>query len=127
MAPDPKNIIPKYYHIKQLLLDNINRGTYPPGKKFPPITELMKKFNISTTTARRVVAELVQEGVIYTVPSKGCFVTSEAVKGKKPAQPEVLENKKNGRVINWLTPGKILWRFATASFSKRDLFADFGY
>ena len=40
---------------------------------------------------------------------------------------EVLENKKNGRIINWVTPGKILWRFATASFSKRDLFADFGY
>jgi NAD(P)-dependent dehydrogenase (short-subunit alcohol dehydrogenase family) len=39
---------------------------------------------------------------------------------------EVLKNSKNGRIINWLTPGKILWRFSTASFSKRDLFADFG-
>ena len=40
---------------------------------------------------------------------------------------EVLNNTQNGKIISWLTPGKILWRFATASFSKRDLFADLGY
>jgi NAD(P)-dependent dehydrogenase (short-subunit alcohol dehydrogenase family) len=39
---------------------------------------------------------------------------------------EILKNTKNGRIINWLTPGKILWRFSTASISKRDLFADLG-
>ena len=38
---------------------------------------------------------------------------------------EILKNTKNGRIISWLTPAKILWRFSTASFSKRDLFADF--
>jgi NAD(P)-dependent dehydrogenase (short-subunit alcohol dehydrogenase family) len=40
---------------------------------------------------------------------------------------EILKNKKNGRIISWLTPEKILWRFATASFSKRDLFADLDF
>ena len=40
---------------------------------------------------------------------------------------QVLLNKKNGRTISWLTPGKAFWRFLTASISKRDLFADYDY
>jgi len=36
----------------------------------------------------------------------------------------VLENDKNGQIIEWLTTGKVLGRFATAGFRKRDLFSD---
>jgi NAD(P)-dependent dehydrogenase (short-subunit alcohol dehydrogenase family) len=38
---------------------------------------------------------------------------------------QVLQNTKNGTRIRWLTPPKVLWRFLTARFSKRDLFEDF--
>ena len=34
----------------------------------------------------------------------------------------ILTNKKNGTTIRWMTTGKIMTRFLTASFSKRDLF-----
>ena len=34
----------------------------------------------------------------------------------------VLANRRSGRLINWLTPWKLAWRFATARFRKRDLF-----
>lgn len=37
---------------------------------------------------------------------------------------QVLKNKANGARINWLTPGKVFWRFLTAGISKRDLFKD---
>jgi len=36
---------------------------------------------------------------------------------------KVLENHKTGVRISWLTRRKAMWRFLTASFSKRDLFA----
>lgn len=36
----------------------------------------------------------------------------------------VLANDKNGAKIAWLTPGKAMWRFATAKFNKRNLFDD---
>lgn len=36
----------------------------------------------------------------------------------------VLSNRQNGALVNWLTPGKIFWRFATFAFRKRDLFFD---
>ena len=38
----------------------------------------------------------------------------------------VLENKKHGAAFQWLTTGKVMWRFLTASFNKRDLFGDEG-
>ena len=37
---------------------------------------------------------------------------------------QILKNKKTGVRIEWLTKSKIIWRFATSSFSKRDLFDD---
>ena len=35
---------------------------------------------------------------------------------------KVLANEQSGAHIAWLTPGKVAWRFASARFSKRDLF-----
>jgi len=37
---------------------------------------------------------------------------------------QILQNKKTGVKIQWLTTPKIIWRFASAPFSKRDLFDD---
>ena len=36
----------------------------------------------------------------------------------------ILANKKNGTTIRWMTSGKIMMRFLTASFKTRDLFKD---
>jgi short-subunit dehydrogenase len=36
---------------------------------------------------------------------------------------KVLNNDKSGASFEWLTPGKVLWRFLTARFTKRDLYA----
>jgi hypothetical protein len=35
----------------------------------------------------------------------------------------LLENNRTGARISWLTRRKIMWRFLTAPFSERDLFA----
>lgn len=37
---------------------------------------------------------------------------------------QILGNQKNGKTISWLTRGKVLKRFLTAGFMKRDLFKD---
>jgi NAD(P)-dependent dehydrogenase (short-subunit alcohol dehydrogenase family) len=37
---------------------------------------------------------------------------------------QVLKNRQNGARINWLTRGKMIWRFMTASITKRDLFKE---
>lgn len=35
----------------------------------------------------------------------------------------VLNNDKSGASFEWLTPGKVIWRFLTARFTKRDLYS----
>ncbi|KAA3658012.1 MAG: SDR family NAD(P)-dependent oxidoreductase [Chloroflexi bacterium] len=37
---------------------------------------------------------------------------------------KILDNKQHGAEIKWLTTPKIIWRFATASIKKRDLFTN---
>lgn len=37
---------------------------------------------------------------------------------------QILANQQNGAAFRWLTGGKAMWRFLTASFNKRDLFAE---
>jgi NAD(P)-dependent dehydrogenase (short-subunit alcohol dehydrogenase family) len=37
---------------------------------------------------------------------------------------QILANKENGANIRWLTRGKLMWRFLTAPFSKRNVFAE---
>ncbi|WP_157412998.1 hypothetical protein [Neobacillus drentensis] len=35
---------------------------------------------------------------------------------------KVLENQKNDAKIQWLTKPKVVWRFASSMFNKRDIF-----
>lgn len=37
---------------------------------------------------------------------------------------QILANNQHGARIAWLTTPKIIWRFATARFRKRDIFSD---
>jgi hypothetical protein len=38
----------------------------------------------------------------------------------------ILNSRKNGDAIRWLTPGKIRWRFFSSVFLKRDIFTPLG-
>jgi len=75
--------IPKYYQLKQIILQEIKDGKYSADTKLPSEIELIQKYGVSSITARRVRHELVREGVAYSIQGKGCFV-----KG--------INNKKNG-------------------------------
>ena len=72
--------IPLYYQLKQLLLDAIKRGDYPVDSLIPTENELSEMFQISRTTVRQAITELVQEGWLYRVASKGTFVARLKIK-----------------------------------------------
>jgi len=69
-----KDITPKYYKLKKLLLENIQNNVYPPNSRLPSEEELMRKYNITRGTIDRAIHELIREGVIYTIQGKGRFV-----------------------------------------------------
>jgi GntR family transcriptional regulator len=70
-----KNIpVPLYFQLENLILEEIENGTYPVGSMIPTEKELSQMFNISRTTVRQAIADLVQKGRLYRTKSKGTFV-----------------------------------------------------
>lgn len=67
--------IPLYFQLKQLILSEIKNGRYKSGDVIPTENEISDAFQISRTTVRQAVTELVQEGWLYRVKSKGTFVS----------------------------------------------------
>src|SRR5215510_2366830 len=71
--------IPLYYQLKTILIDEINSGEYPVGGMIPNKNELCDLFDISRTTIRQAISELVQEGKLYRIKSKGTFVSKPKI------------------------------------------------
>ncbi len=71
--------IPLYFQLKRLLLDALKSGEYPVDAMIPTEKELAEMFDISRTTVRQAVTEMVKEGWLYRVKSKGTFVARRKI------------------------------------------------
>lgn len=75
-----KNVpVPLYFQLKTLILDEINNGSYQSGDLIPTENEISEMFGISRTTVRQAITELVHDGHLYRVKSKGTFVSAPKV------------------------------------------------
>ena len=72
--------IPLYYQLKNLLLEEIKSNAYPVDSLIPTEKEISEMFGISRTTVRQAITELVQEGWLHRVKSKGTFVARRKIK-----------------------------------------------
>jgi len=72
---DKNTPIPLYYQIRQLILNEIQNGTYPPGSMLPTENDICDAFGLSRTTVRQAINDLAKEGWLYRVKSKGTFVS----------------------------------------------------
>ena len=66
--------IPLYFQLKNIILKYINEGNLKPGDSISTEMELAQIFDISRTTIRQAITELVMEGYLTRVKSKGTFV-----------------------------------------------------
>ena len=71
---DPIAPLPPYRQIAGILRRRIESGQYQPDTRIPTESELMEAFEVARTTARRAIAVLREEGLIYTVPQRGSYV-----------------------------------------------------
>ncbi len=71
--------IPLYYQLKQIILEDIKSGKLKPGDMLPPEMDLLKVYDISITTVRHAMKELVMEGYVYRIKSKGTFVATPKI------------------------------------------------
>ena len=71
---DNKSGVPIYDQICTQIREQIVGGTLAADEALPSIRNLAKDLKISVITTKRAYEELEREGLIYTVPAKGCFV-----------------------------------------------------
>ncbi|MBP2641512.1 MAG: hypothetical protein H6Q66_2463 [Firmicutes bacterium] len=71
--------VPLHYQLKNILQETIRNGDWAVGDLFPTDKELMQKYNLSSTTVRRAISDLVQEGWLERIAGKGTFLKRKAV------------------------------------------------
>ena len=65
---------PKYIEICKDIIKSIESGNLQPGDKIPSENELIKKYKISNTTARKCLHEIEIQGWATRIKGKGTFV-----------------------------------------------------
>ncbi|MCD2470887.1 histidine utilization repressor [Jiella sp. MQZ9-1] len=65
---------PLYVSVKQLILDKIQSGEWPPKRRVPSENELVAELGVSKMTANRALRELASEGEIVRIQGVGSFV-----------------------------------------------------
>ncbi len=71
---------PLYYQIEREILAEINRGHLQSGDRLPSETEIANRYQVSRITARRVLDDLVKQGVAYSQQGRGTFIALPRVR-----------------------------------------------
>lgn len=66
-----------YEHIKADLRDRITGGEFRPGGRIPSRPELAEHYSVSTRAMARPIADLCREGLLYTRPASGTYVSPD--------------------------------------------------
>ena len=74
---DNRSGLPIYEQIVTQIREQILSGELGPDAALPSIRALAKDLRISVITSKRAYEELEQEGFLYTVAGKGCFVSEK--------------------------------------------------
>ncbi len=65
---------PLYQIVAESISEQISLGQLEPDQRLPSESELCQKYSVGRNTVRRAISELVNDGVLRTVPGVGTFV-----------------------------------------------------
>ena len=73
---------PIYEQIKRQIVRFVEAGVLQPDEKLISVRSLAQQLNINPNTVQKAYQELEAEGVLYTLPKKGVFVSGRPANGK---------------------------------------------
>ncbi|HOZ58190.1 MAG TPA: GntR family transcriptional regulator [Nakamurella multipartita] len=88
---DRSGSTPLYIQLANVLREKIERGEWKPDQKIPSENELNRMYGISRMTARQVLAQLVNEELLFRVQGKGTFVAHRKIGTRSPAYMGIRE------------------------------------
>lgn len=80
MDTDRNSPVPLYYQLKQILTKTIDSGELAPCQRIPTERELGEKYQLSRTTVRHAINELVAAGLLYRERGRGTFVSKRKLR-----------------------------------------------
>ncbi|MGC5616382.1 GntR family transcriptional regulator [Georgenia sp. Z1491] len=83
--------IPMYVQLTNILREKIEAGEWQSNEKIPSENELNRLYGISRMTARQVLAQLVNEGLLFRVQGKGTFVAPSKIATRSPSYKGIRE------------------------------------
>ncbi len=69
--------LPIYKQVKFKIKDKIDDGEYLPGQSISSERELAKKFGVNRNTIKKAIQSLIDDGLLYSIPSSGTFVCND--------------------------------------------------
>jgi len=74
-----KPALPKYYRISQDITTRIQSGKLCPGMRVPSENEIIQRYRVSNTTARKALLEIEKAGWAIRIKGRGTFVQTQNV------------------------------------------------
>lgn len=71
--------LPKYFQISREIIALIQKGAFAAGALVPSENEIIEKYKVSNTTARKSLHELEKAGWVTRIKGKGTFVRNNTV------------------------------------------------
>ena len=93
---DPRSKAPIYEQLREQLRWQIAMGFLAPDEPLPSVRALSAELGINPNTIQKAYREMEQEGLIYSQPGRGSFVTpatGEQRKKQQEGQTALLESE----------------------------------
>lgn len=84
--------LPLYYQIREVLMKELAQGKFPLGSSLPSESELMARFQVSRTTVRKALDDLVVAGLIHRAQGQGTFVRGQHIEQELTALTGFVED-----------------------------------
>lgn len=75
---DLRSRTPIYEQIKEQIMRLIQLGVFRPNEQLPSIRTLSRELNLNINTVKHAFMDLESDGVIYSMPGKGSYVSENA-------------------------------------------------
>ena len=99
---DRNSPIPLYYQLKEILLEQIHGGKWLVGDLLPSENQLQQDYDLSRTTVRQTLSELVVEGYLVRRRGRGTFIAEPKVTYDPARQMELNEYMQSqGVSLHW--------------------------
>jgi GntR family transcriptional regulator len=71
--------VPKYYQIGQDIIASIQNGDLKTGQQIPSENEIIERYRVSNTTARKALKAIEDEGWVERIKGRGTYVRTNSV------------------------------------------------